>query len=156
MNTQKMNAQKMFPVLMCVALVGGCAEMASKDTTQYGSTSGSVSNQTDRRGTIASVENIEVDGNYKLGVGTAVGAVAGGILGAGVGDSKTATAVGAVLGGLAGTYAESKIKDKTVQKVSVDMKTGGRVTIVQPVDTRLRNGMYVHVQGSGENARVVP
>ena len=36
------------------------------------------------------------------------------------------------------------------------MKTGGRVTIVQPVDDRLREGMNVRVEGGGENARVLP
>ena len=37
-----------------------------------------------------------------------------------------------------------------------DMATGGRVTITQPKDARLREGMKVRVEGSGENARVVP
>jgi outer membrane lipoprotein SlyB len=36
------------------------------------------------------------------------------------------------------------------------MVTGGRVTITQPVDARLRQGMSVRVEGSGEYARVVP
>lgn len=152
MNTRKL----LLPVLLGAVLAGGCTELPTKDTTTYGTTSGSAATQTDRRGTIATVENIQVDSDYKLGVGTAVGAVAGGILGSAVGDSKTATAVGAVLGGLAGTYGETKVRDKTVQRVSVDMVTGGRVTIVQPVDSRLSAGMHVRVEGSGENARVVP
>ncbi|MDP2253413.1 MAG: hypothetical protein Q8J60_04450, partial [Thiobacillus sp.] len=62
-----------------------------------------VTSQSERDGTIAQLQNIEVDDKYKLGVGTAVGAVAGGLLGAGVGDSTTATVAGAVLGGVAGT-----------------------------------------------------
>lgn len=152
MNTPKL----LLPILLGAALASGCTELPTKDTTKYGTTSGSDATQSDRRGTIAAVENIQVDSDYKLGVGTAVGAVAGGILGSVVGDSKTATAVGAVLGGVAGTYGETKVRDKTVQRVSVDMVTGGRVTIVQPVDSRLRNGMHVRVEGSGENARVVP
>jgi outer membrane lipoprotein SlyB len=98
-----------------------------------------------------------VDDKYKLGVGTAVGAVAGGLLGAGVGDSTAATVAGAVIGGVAGTYAESKIGDKKeAQRITVNMVTGGRVTITQPRDDRLRDGMRVRVEGSGENARVVP
>jgi len=36
------------------------------------------------------------------------------------------------------------------------MATGGSVTITQPIDARLREGMSVRVEGSGENARVVP
>ncbi len=152
MNTLKL----LLPALLGVSLATGCTDLPTKDTTRYGDTSGSSASQTDRRGTVATVENIQVDSDYKLGVGTAVGAVAGGILGSAVGDSKTATAVGAVLGGIAGTYGETKVRNKTVQRVTVDMRSGGRVTIVQPVDSRLSAGMPVRVEGSGEDARVVP
>jgi len=151
-----MNQRYVLPVLVWMALVSGCAELGSLGGTKYGEKNGAVASQTERDGTIAKLENIEVDDNYKLGVGTAVGAVAGGILGAGVGDSTTATVTGAVLGGIAGTYAESKIRKRDAQRITVDMKTGGRVTIVQPMDGRLREGMNVRVEGSGENARVVP
>lgn len=151
-----MNQRVAVSLLLVAALVGGCADMGSLGGTKYGETTGTVASQSDREGTIVSLENIQVDDKYKLGVGTAVGAVAGGILGAGVGDSKTATAVGAVLGGVAGTYAESKIDKKDAQRVTVNMRTGGSVTITQPRDERLREGMRVRVEGSGENARVVP
>lgn len=151
-----MNQRIALPLLLCVALVGGCAEMGSLGGTKYGETSTTVASQSERDGTITQLENIQVDDNYKLGVGTAVGAVAGGLLGAGVGDSTAATVAGAVLGGAAGTYAESKMAKKDAQRITVNMVTGGRVTITQPVDTRLREGMRVRVEGSGENARVVP
>lgn len=151
-----MKQRHAWTVLVLMVLAGGCAEMGSLGGTKYGETGGAAASQAERDGTIAALENIEVDDQYKLGVGTAVGAVAGGILGAGVGDSKTATVAGAVLGGIAGTYAESKIHKQDAQRVTVDMKTGGRVTIVQPMDGRLREGMAVRVEGSGENARVVP
>jgi outer membrane lipoprotein SlyB len=140
-----------------VALVGGCAETGSLGGTKYGETDSTAARQSERDGTIAQLENIEVDDKYKLGVGTAVGAVAGGLLGAGVGDSTGATVAGAVIGGVAGTYAESKLGNKkNAQRITVNMVTGGRVTITQPVDGRLREGMRVRVEGSGENARVVP
>ena len=145
----------LFPLLL-LTLAGGCAEMGSLGGTKYGEKDGTVASHSDRDGTIARLENIEVDDKYKLGVGTAVGAVAGGILGAGVGDSTTATVAGAVLGGVAGTYAESKIRKQDAQRITLNMKTGGRVTIVQPMDGRLREGMSVRVEGSGEKARVVP
>jgi outer membrane lipoprotein SlyB len=152
-----MNQRIAMPLLLCVALVGGCAEMGSLGGTKYGETDSTAASQSDRNGTIAQLENIEVDDKYKLGVGTAVGAVAGGLLGAGVGDSTGATVAGAVIGGVAGTYAESKIGNKkNAQRITVNMVTGGRVTITQPVDDRLREGMRVRVEGSGENARVVP
>ena len=151
-----MNQRIAVPLLLCVALVGGCAEMGNLGGTKYGETGGVTTSQSERDGTIAQLENITVDDQYKLGVGTAVGAVAGGLLGAGVGDSTTATVAGAVLGGVAGTYAESKIDKKDAQRITVNMVTGGRVTITQPIDARLREGMRVRVEGSGENARVVP
>lgn len=151
-----MNQRIAVPLLLCVALVGGCAEMGDLGGTKYGETGGVTTSQSERDGTIAQLENIEVDDKYKLGVGTAVGAVAGGLLGAGVGDSTTATVAGAVLGGVAGTYAESKMDKRNAQRITVNMVTGGRVTITQPMDGRLREGMRVRVEGSGENARVVP
>jgi len=151
-----MNQRFAVPLLLSVALVGGCADMGSLGGSPYGETSSTAASQSERDGTIASLENVKVDDNYKLGVGTAVGAVAGGLLGAGIGHGTGATVAGAVLGGAAGTYAESKISKGDAQRVTVDMVTGGRVTITQPIDNRLRQGMRVRVEGSGENARVVP
>jgi outer membrane lipoprotein SlyB len=151
-----MNQRIALPLVLCAALVGGCADMGSLGGTKYGETGSTATIQSERDGTIAQLENIEVDDKYKLGVGTAVGAVAGGLLGAGVGDSTTATVAGAVLGGVAGTYAESKIDKRDAQRITVNMVTGGRVTITQPMDARLWEGMRVRVEGSGENARVVP
>jgi outer membrane lipoprotein SlyB len=144
------------PVLVLIALIGGCAEMGGWGGTRYGETSGSVAGQSERDGTIATLENVKVDDTYRLGVGTAVGAVAGGLLGSAVGDSTTATVAGAVLGGAAGTYGESKLGKRDAQRITVDMATGGRVTITQPADSRLSQGMKVRVEGSGESARVVP
>jgi len=151
-----MNLRLAVPLLLSVALVGGCADMGSLGGTTYGETSSTAATQSERDGTIAQLENVKVDDNYKLGVGTAVGAVAGGLLGAGIGHGTGATVAGAVLGGAAGTYAESKMSGGDAQRVTVDMVTGGRVTITQPIDNRLREGMRVRVEGSGENARVVP
>jgi outer membrane lipoprotein SlyB len=152
-----MNQRIALPVLLCVALAGGCADMGSLGGTTYGETGTTAASQTERDGTIVKLETIQVDDKYKLGVGTAVGAVAGGLLGAGVGDSTGATVAGAVLGGVAGTYAEGKMGGKKdAQRITVNMKTGGTVTIVQPIDGRLREGMAVRVEGSGESARVVP
>jgi outer membrane lipoprotein SlyB len=153
-----MNQRIVLPILVSAAFVAGCADMntGSLGGTRYGETASPTMYQSERDGTVVRLEIVGVDSSYKLGVGTAAGAVAGGILGAGVGDSTTATVAGAVLGGLAGTYAESKMAKSDAQQVTVDMATGGRVTITQPRDDRLREGMRVRVEGSGENARVVP
>lgn len=140
--------------------VAGCADMPQLGGgPKYGDTAGTIASQADRNGTITALEIIQVDENYKLGVGTAVGAVAGGLLGSQIGEGRGST-VGAVLGAAAGaaagTVVESKMKKQDAQRVSVKMTTGGTVTIVQPVDSRLKSGMAVRVEGSGETARVVP
>ncbi|MHB1429160.1 MAG: outer membrane lipoprotein [Rhodocyclaceae bacterium] len=140
-------------------LMAGCAEMQQMGGSKYGDTSGAVASQTDRNGRIASIDIIKVDEDYKLGLGTAVGAVAGGLLGSQIGEgrgSTVATVLGAAAGAAAGTAVESKMKKKDAQQVNVQMDSGGRVTIVQPVDGRLAAGMKVRIEGSGESARVVP
>lgn len=150
---------RVMTVLLAMA-VAGCAEMEQLGGGPgYGEKAGSVAGQADRNGTVSAVEVIQVDENYKLGVGTAVGAVAGGLLGSQIGEgrgSTVAAVLGAAAGAAAGTVVESKMKKKEAQRVSVNMSTGGTVTIVQPVDGRLRNGTAVRVEGSGESARVVP
>ncbi len=138
-------------------LLGGCAATGGG---RYGEThTTSAKAQEERLGKIAALETVQVDADYKFGVGTVVGAVAGGILGAqfGKGTGQTVmTVVGAAAGAAAGTAVESKMGKKDAQRVTVNMKSGGQVVIVQPVDSRLRNGMNVRIEGSGENARVVP
>lgn len=142
-------------LLLSAALSMGCAELGSLTGTQYGETSNTSVVQADRYGRIATLELIQVDEDLKLGVGTAVGAVAGGLLGSKIGGSGS-TVVGAAAGAAAGTYVESQLKKKDAQRVVVQMTTGGQLTILQPVDARLRSGMNVRVEGSGDTARVVP
>jgi outer membrane lipoprotein SlyB len=148
-----------FALVLAAALAAGCAEMGTLGGSQYGETSGTVAGQSDRLGRIIGVEVVQVADNYRLGIGTAVGAVAGALLGSQIGSGRGATAAtigGAAVGAAAGTYAESRYKKQDAQRVVVQMSTGGQVTIVQPIDNRLGNGMYVRVDGSGETARVVP
>ena len=147
------------PLLLAVALASGCADMGSLGGTKYGEPAGTVASQADRHGRITAIEISKVDEEYKFGVGTVVGAVAGGLLGSQIGAGRGATAAavaGAAAGAAAGTVAESKMKKKDAQRVTVQLSTGGQVTILQPVDNRLRQGMNVLVEGSGESGRVVP
>jgi len=92
---------------------------------------------------------------WLLGVGTAIGAVAGGLLGAKAGDSTAVTGGGAAVGAAAGTYAQGKMSGKDAQRVTVQMASGGQVVIVQPINKHLSDGMEVRVAGSGESGRVV-
>lgn len=154
-----MKTRIVLPLFLAAALASGCADLGSLGGSKYGETSGTVVSEADRSGRITHLEAVKVDEDYKLGVGTAIGAVAGGLLGSQIGSGRGSTAAavaGAAAGAAAGTVVESKMKKKDAQRVTVQMKTGGQVTIVQPLDSRLRNGMRVRVEGSGETARVIP
>lgn len=111
------------------------------------------------RGRVAQIETIQVDSGYRFGVGSVIGAVAGGLLGHTVGrgsGNTAATIAGAAAGGVAGTAAESKLNKQEATRITVDLRSGGSVVVVQPPDPRIRRGMTVDVVGSGDNARVVP
>lgn len=148
----------LMPLLLIAALMGGCAQTRGvTGEPQYGEAGHTTGGPSDRYGSIYRLEDVQVDNDYKLGVGTAVGAVAGGIVGSKTGDSTSATVAGAVLGGLAGTYAQSKLGKNNAQRITVRMHSGGELVITQPTSyTSLRDGMEVRIEGSGENARVVP
>lgn len=138
----------------------GCADMPTYGGgPRYGESTSSPEPVNDRYGSVIGLETVKVDDQYKLGVGTAVGAVAGALLGRQIGSGTgrtVATVAGAAAGAAAGTVAESKMRRNDAQRVTVQMQTGGQLTIVQPVDARLRQGMRVIVHGSGESARVAP
>ena len=151
-----MTARFAIPLVLVAAL--GCAEMDSlPGSPRYGDMSGTAGSHAERTGRITAIETIQVEDNYRFGVGTAAGAVVGGLIGHHLGDgSAIGTAAGAAAGAAIGTYAESRRAKQDAQRVTVVMATGDQVTIVQPADTRLSNGMDVRVEGSGETARVVP
>ena len=160
MKGTKMNKRMLVPAILFAMVVGGCADMPQMGGgPTYGDTSGSMASQSERNGRITALEVVQVDESYKLGIGTVVGAVAGGLLGSQIGGGRgatLATVLGAAAGGVAGTAVESKMKKQDAQRVTVRMDTGGEVTLLQPIDSRLRSWMRVRVEGSGDNARVVP
>ncbi len=155
-----MNTRMLVPAILFAMGVGGCSDMPQLGGgPKYGDTSGSIASQSDRNGKITALDVVQVDENYKFGIGTAVGAVAGGLLGSQIGSGSGSTlgaVLGAAAGAVAGTAVESKVQKQDAQRVTVTMATGGEVSIVQPVDSRLANGMNVRVDGSGDSARVVP
>ena len=115
----------------------------------------------DATGRITRVESIKVDDDSKAGAGATAGAVAGGFVGSqfgyGFGAGSTLGIVtGAAVGAATSNAVQSQTAKRDAQRVSVQLATGGAVTVVQPVDTRLSSGMEVRVEGSGESARVVP
>ena len=155
-----MTGFRILTFLFVLVLAAGCADMGGS---RYGEQAAPVTTagapDTARNGRITALDTVQVDTDYKFGVGTVVGAVAGGILGHqfGGGSGQTLlTIAGTLAGAAAGTAAESKLKKQDAQRVAVAMESGGTLTIVQPVDTRLRDGMNVRITGGGESARVVP
>ena len=62
------------------------------------------------------------------------------------------------MGAVGGNYAQQRYYDKPqpAQQVYVRLSSGVLIVITQPVNPNLRSGMPVYVEGSGEQARVVP
>ncbi|MNL32338.1 hypothetical protein D3C87_1541830 [compost metagenome] len=65
---------------------------------------------------------------------------------------------GALAGAVGGNYAEKKKYDQPVaaQQVIVRVKSGVLVSVTQPINPALSKGMNVYIEGSGNNARVLP
>lgn len=155
-----MNRYPLLVFLCATFLTAGCADLGGP---RYGEGAAPVSSAGEsssaRYGRVTGLETVQVDKDYKFGIGTVVGAVAGGIIGHqfGGGTGQTLLTIGGTLAGAAaGTAAESKLKKQDAQKVTIAMQSGGTVVIIQPMDSRLRNGMNVQITGGGDTARVVP
>ncbi len=114
-----------------------------------------------RTGRIAQITMTEMKSNHDAGLGAVLGGVAGAgigsLIGAGTGKD-VAIAAGAIMGAIGGNYAQKKYYDKPqpAQQVYVRLGSGVLVEITQPVNPALHTGMPVYIEGSGEEARVVP
>ena len=99
-------------------------------------------------GTVVSVEQVKHKDKH-LGAGTAIGAVAGGVLGStiGKGDGRTAATVGgAVAGGAIGHEVEKNNRGSSYSwRFRVDMDNGREVTVMQGDNPDVRNGDRVRV-----------
>lgn len=99
-------------------------------------------------GTVVNVSQVKHKDKH-LGAGTAIGAIAGGVLGntVGKGDGRTAATVGgAVAGGAIGHSIEKNNRDtRYAWRFSVDMDNGRRVTVSQGDNPDIREGDRVRV-----------
>jgi len=99
-------------------------------------------------GTVVGVEQVRHKDKH-LGAGTAIGAIAGGVLGnqIGKGDGKTAATVGgAVAGGAIGHQVEKNNRDgERAWRFSVDMDNGRQVTVMQGDNPDIQSGDRVRV-----------
>ena len=147
--------------MVCVAavLATGCATDGGMG---YGGTSSrtGASGYSSVMGRVAGIEPVTVGGETKLGVGTAIGAVAGGLLGHQIGSGRgntAATVIGAGAGAVAGSVAEGHMRRGAGERITVDLdRNGGRVVVTQPGNSGLRIGQRVRIEGTGDAARVYP
>lgn len=139
---------------------GGTYGEAGTGGTSTAAANGTATNY-ERYGRVAALDTVSTSSGERprFGIGTVIGAVAGGLLGHQVGSGSgqtAATVAGAVAGGAAGHAIGDGGSSSEAQRVTVNMNTGGQVTVVQPRNANLSEGMQVMIVGSGESARVVP
>ena len=113
-----------------------------------------------RSGVIEQITEIKMPTNHHRGLG----AVIGGLGGLGIGSligAGTGRDVAMVLGTLGGAVMGNNVQKKydqpeQGQQVIVRVTSGVLVMVTQPVDSRLRQGMAVYIEGNGDGARVIP
>lgn len=135
-------------VTLFVAGFAGCATAPQSNEMQI------------RSGVIQQISATQITSNHHQGVGAVVGGLAGLGLGSLIGQGTgrdVAMVLGTVGGALAGNEVQKRRDQPTpAQQIIVRTSSGVLLSVTQPVDARLRPGMRVYVEGSGEGARVVP
>ena len=149
-----MKSIKLLAVLLASGMIlGGCAE----------SLSGSAYSRSQARevmevrmGVVESVRSVQIEGTHS-GVGTAAGAVVGGIGGSNIGGGK-GSAVGAVLGAVGGGVLGSAIEQGTTKKngleITVKLDSGKLLAITQEADEEFRVGERIRVLSGNGVTRV--
>ena len=113
-----------------------------------------------RSGVIEQITEVAMPTNHHRGLG----AVIGGLGGLGIGSligAGTGRDVAMVLGTLGGAVMGNNVQKKydqpePGQQIIVRVTSGVLVMVTQPVDSRLRQGQPVYIEGSGDGARVIP
>jgi outer membrane lipoprotein SlyB len=113
--------------------------------------------QTVRMGVVESVRTVKIEGTQS-NIGTATGAVIGGIAGSSVGsggrDSAVAAVLGAVVGGIAGSAAEEFATRKDGIEITIKLDNGTLVSVVQEATEQFSPGQRVRLIESGGTTRV--
>ncbi len=112
--------------------------------------------QSVRFGVVESVRDVRIDAR-ESGVGTAGGAVLGGLAGSNVGggSGQIAGAIGgAILGGIIGQNIERSANERRGLEVTVLLDTGKYLAIVQEGDEPFRAGDRVRILSGRGNTRV--
>lgn len=134
-------------------VLGGCAAV--------GAGSGGAGEMEIRSGKIEQITQTQMQTNHDSGVGAILGGIGGLGLGSLIGQGTgrdVAMVAGALAGAAGGNYVEKKKYDQPVdaQQIIVRTRSGVLVQVTQPINPALRKGMNVYVEGSGNEARVVP
>ncbi|OMQ30673.1 glycine zipper 2TM domain-containing protein [Pseudomonas putida] len=114
-----------------------------------------------RSGKIEQITMTQMQTNHDSGVGAILGGLAGvgigSLIGSGTGRD-VAMVAGALAGAAGGNYAEKKKYDQPqqAQQIIVRTKSGVLVSVTQPVNAALSKGQSVYIEGTGNEARVVP
>jgi outer membrane lipoprotein SlyB len=114
-----------------------------------------------RAGKIEQITPTMMQTNHDSGVGAILGGVGGLALGSLIGKGTgrdVAMLAGAIGGAFAGNAVEKKKYDQPqqAQQIIVRANSGVLVSITQPINPQLNTGMKVYIEGSGNEARVVP
>jgi outer membrane lipoprotein SlyB len=113
-----------------------------------------------RKGTIEQITSVDLQNNRVPGVGAVVGGLAGLGIGSLIGGGSgrdVAMVLGTIGGAVAGHQVQKRYdRPEPGQQIIVRLSNGVLVSITQPANPALRQGQAVFVEGSGEDARVVP
>ncbi|WP_460151856.1 glycine zipper 2TM domain-containing protein [Pseudomonas sp. S2_B07] len=140
-------------VVLIAVLISACSAV--------GSTDGGAGEIEIRSGKIEQISLTQMQTNHDSGVGAVLGGLGGLALGSLIGGGTgrdVAMVAGALAGAAGGNYAEKKKYDQPVeaQQIIVRVSSGVLVSVTQPINPSLAKGSKVYIQGSGNDARVVP
>ena len=133
--------------------LGGCAYHGGSADYRGYETRGE---QSVRFGVVESVREVRIDPR-ETGVGTAGGAVLGGLAGSNVGggSGQIAGAIGgAILGGIIGQNIEKSANERRGLEVTVLLDAGKYIAIVQEADEAFRAGDRVRILAGRGSTRV--
>ncbi|CAI8958055.1 MULTISPECIES: glycine zipper 2TM domain-containing protein [Pseudomonas] len=140
-------------VTLMTVLISACSAV--------GSTDGGAGEIEIRSGKIEQISLTQMQTNHDSGVGAVLGGLGGlavgSLIGGGTGRD-VAMVAGALAGAAGGNYAEKKKYDQPIeaQQIIVRVNSGVLVSVTQPINPSLTKGSKVYIQGSGNDARVVP
>ncbi len=138
---------------ICALVAGGCAyPTGTRDYRGYEV----MGEQSVRFGVVESVRDVRINLG-QTGVGTAGGAVLGGIAGStvGGGSGQVAGAVGgAILGGIIGQNIERSANERPGYELTVLLDSGRYVSVVQGADEAFRPGDRVRILSGRGATRV--